>query len=193
MTVDPSTSISLLIRLQDGENSRAQEDWNRFVALYTPLLVMWMRRRRVQEADVADLVQSIFVKLYQSLAKLQIDPALRFRGYLFTISINAYRDFLRKQKKQPLSTQELESAVVTAQADSSLFKEDHQEYLLLAAFDAMKDLLSGRVREICHRSYVENESLDHIAEDLGLTMNQVYLARSRGIKKVKEQLRGFLD
>ncbi|MCA9191360.1 MAG: sigma-70 family RNA polymerase sigma factor [Planctomycetales bacterium] len=193
MTVDPSTSVSLLIRLQDGENPRAQEDWNRFVALYTPLLVMWMRRRRVQEADVADLVQSIFVKLHQALPKLQIDPSRRFRGYLFTTSVNAYRDFLSKQKKQPLSIQELENAVATAQSDSSLFEEEHRDFLLRAAFDAMKDLLSERDWEICHRSYVKEESLVDIAQALGLTMNQVYLARSRGIKKVKEQLQDLLD
>ncbi len=54
------TPASLLARLHEPFESQA---WERFVALYTPLICTWGRQVGLQEQDAADVVQEVFVKL----------------------------------------------------------------------------------------------------------------------------------
>ena len=50
-----STSVSLLHRLQQSEDSK---NWNRLVELYAPLIRGWLRSYGVSGADADDLVQA---------------------------------------------------------------------------------------------------------------------------------------
>ena len=90
----PKTPVSLLQRLRHPGD---EEAWTRFVILYTPLLESWSRRAGLQEADAADLVQSVFMRLAKELPRFHYDPTLRFRGWLRTVTMNLLRD--RKRAK----------------------------------------------------------------------------------------------
>ena len=50
----PITRPSLLIRLRNHQDSTA---WAQFVDLYAPVIYGYLRKRGVQDADAADLVQ----------------------------------------------------------------------------------------------------------------------------------------
>ncbi|TWU04310.1 sigma-70 family RNA polymerase sigma factor [Stieleria varia] len=194
MTVDPTTSVSLLLRLQDSENPRAEEDWNRFVALYTPLFFIWARKWKLQDADASDLVQTVFVKMHRAMPRMRIDPGKRFRGYLFTVVLNAYRDLLSSRKDDPLDGVELENAVQAAESDlQSCDEQEHREYVLGQAFKAMEHLLSKKDWQICQRVFVHGENPQEIADDMGIKVGQVYTATSRAKLKIKNELRGILD
>jgi hypothetical protein len=56
MPVDdsPLTRASLLVRLRDGTNHLA---WQEFVTLYSPVVYGFARKRGLQDADAADLMQ----------------------------------------------------------------------------------------------------------------------------------------
>jgi hypothetical protein len=71
-----TTSISLLHRLRDGADPR---DWERFVRLYTPLLLRRARRVSAQDADV---VQEVFVLLFHKLPSFDYDGTRSFRAGL---------------------------------------------------------------------------------------------------------------
>src|SRR5262249_54749618 len=83
-----TTPASLLERLR---RPQAQADWERFVALYTPLLCLWAHRLGVTGPDVDDLVQDVFAVLVQKLPAFRYDPQQRFRGWLWTILANKVR------------------------------------------------------------------------------------------------------
>jgi RNA polymerase sigma-70 factor (ECF subfamily) len=74
-----STSSSLLNRVRQPEDRQA---WDRFVALYTPLLYSWTFRVWLSEADAADLVQDVFVILLKKLPEFEYDPNQSFRAWL---------------------------------------------------------------------------------------------------------------
>ena len=54
----PRTSATLLERLRVRADAEA---WQRLVNLYSPLLSAWLRRHALQDADVEDLVQEVFM------------------------------------------------------------------------------------------------------------------------------------
>ena len=92
-----TTSIGLLDQLRD---QAASQSWVRFVELYTPLLHYWASRLPgMQEADVSDLVQDVFLVLLAKLPTFQYDPGQSFRGWLRTLLLNRWRDRNRARSR----------------------------------------------------------------------------------------------
>ena len=56
----PPTRPSLLVRVRDVSDAAA---WAEFVELYGPLVYTFARRRGLQDADAADLTQTVFGEL----------------------------------------------------------------------------------------------------------------------------------
>ena len=54
MAEPPLTRVSLLNRLKDGGDHQA---WTAFVRLYGPVIYGFARKRGLQDADAADLMQ----------------------------------------------------------------------------------------------------------------------------------------
>ena len=91
-----STSESLLIQLQSRET--VESAWNRFVALYTPLIFFWARKCGLQKADAADVVQDVLAIVFQKLPDWKYDRTKSFRGWLRTITLNRHRELYRKKR-----------------------------------------------------------------------------------------------
>jgi RNA polymerase sigma-70 factor (ECF subfamily) len=89
------TPLTLLERLRQPNQPDA---WARFVELYTPLLLYWARRRGLSAPDAADLVQEVFVLLVQKLPEFRHDGVRTFRGWLRTLTLNKWRDRMRRAK-----------------------------------------------------------------------------------------------
>src|ERR1700722_3362463 len=96
-----TTSASLLQQIR--VESRA-DSWERFVRLYTPLLLYWARRRGLQDTDAADLVQDVLIVLVRKLPEFQYQPGRSFRGWLRTVLMNKWRD-----RRRPAATAGLDS------------------------------------------------------------------------------------
>src|SRR5438552_17277524 len=79
-----TTPVSLLERLHQPA---ADEAWQRFVKLYTPLLYHWACRVGLQGADAADLVQDVLTLLVQKLPEFKYDSQKSFRAWLRTVML----------------------------------------------------------------------------------------------------------
>src|SRR5690349_24606068 len=88
-----TTPVSLLERLRQPGQADA---WERFVELYTPLLLYWARKCGLQPQDAADLVQDVFTTLVQKLPEFTYDHRRTFRGWLRTVALNKWRDRRRR-------------------------------------------------------------------------------------------------
>src|ERR1700722_9457419 len=88
------TPASLLHRLRQPCDRRG---WDQFVELYSPLLFSWARRVGLQDADAADLVQDVFAILVRKLPEFKYDPTRGFRNWLRTLTLNKWREFLRRR------------------------------------------------------------------------------------------------
>src|SRR2546422_6007992 len=88
----PPTRASLLVRIRDGHN---QEAWQQFVQLYAAVVYGFARKRGLQDADAADVMQDVLRSVAGAAGRLEYDP-LRgsFRGWLYTIARNKIYNFL---------------------------------------------------------------------------------------------------
>src|SRR5262252_8431765 len=88
----PLTRASLLVRIR---NSHDQDAWRQFVGLYAPVIYGFARKRGLQDADAADVMQDVLRSVAGAAARLNYDPARgSFRGWLYTVARNKVFNFL---------------------------------------------------------------------------------------------------
>src|ERR1700756_749727 len=98
----PQTRASLLVQLRDGANHAA---WQEFIKLYGPIVYGFARKRGLQDADAADLMQDVMRSVSSAIGRLEYDPKLgTFRGWLFTITRNKVFTFLASRRNRQQGT-----------------------------------------------------------------------------------------
>ncbi len=186
-----TTPVSLLERLR----SPGEEDaWERFVQLYTPLLVHWARRLGLQGPDAADLVQDVFAVLVQKLPEFRYNPGKRFRGWLWTVTLNCHRERLRRQQApvQPGDPEALSQAA-TPDVTEEVAEEEYRQYLTRRAMELMQAEFQPATWRAFWECVVNERSAAEIGAELGLTENAVYLAKGRVLRRLRKELEGLLD
>jgi RNA polymerase sigma-70 factor (ECF subfamily) len=187
------TPASLLDRLRRPSDEAA---WRQFVHLYTPLLYDWAHRRHgLQTADAADLVSEVFLVLLRELPDFRKDPGRRFRDWLGAVVRNKWIDLHRRRLAARLvegggdGPGPVEPDWADAFAD-----EEYRKYLAARALQ----LLQARFRQAkdwkaCWEQVVHGRPAPQVASELGMTVNEAYLAKSRGLAMLRHELQGLLD
>src|SRR5271156_1087590 len=102
MQESPATRASLLVRLRDGGDAEA---WQEFVRLYAPVIYGFARKRGLQDAGAADLMQEVLRSVSNAAPRLEYDPALgTFRGWLFTVTRNKVFNFFEGRRHRVLGS-----------------------------------------------------------------------------------------
>ena len=95
----PLTRVSLLVQIRDGSNKVA---WQDFIKLYGPVIYGFARKRGLQDADAADLMQDVLRSVSSAIGRLDYDRTQgTFRGWLFTITRNKVYNFLSARRIRP--------------------------------------------------------------------------------------------
>jgi RNA polymerase sigma-70 factor (ECF subfamily) len=187
--IDP-TPVSLLQRLRQPAPVQA---WGRFVDLYTPLLYDWACRLGLQESDAADLVQDVLVTLVQKLPEFSYDRSQSFRGWLRVVLLNTWRNQRRRPREAPLEFDP--AAGADGHPDPALVIEeaDYRSYLVGRALRLMKAEFEPSTWRACWEYVVRARPAAEVAAELGLTVNAVYLAKSRVLSRLRQELAGLLN
>src|SRR5262245_45833132 len=94
-----STSHSLLEQIQSGPEGLA---WQRWHALYEPLVHGWLKRHRLIPADRDDIVQDVFTVVVRRVPEFHHNGRVgAFRLWLKTITIHCLRNHWKDQRNHP--------------------------------------------------------------------------------------------
>ncbi len=186
-----TTSISLLERLR---RSSQQEDWKRFVDLYTPLLFSWARGAGLKDPDAADLVQDVLTLLVQKLPEFHYDQHKSFRSWLLTLTLNKWRDLLRRRAVRPREVNNVSMSGLAAPDSVTLFEEtEYRQQLVVRALQVMKTEFRPTTWQACWEHAVSGRSAAEVAAELGISEGAVYAAKSRVLSRLRQELEGLLD
>jgi RNA polymerase sigma-70 factor (ECF subfamily) len=184
------TPASLLECLRQPAQEQA---WARFVELYTPLLYGWARRTGCAEADAADLVQDVFVVLVEKLPAFRYDRQKSFRAWLHTILLNKWRNRLRRKPAASLDGAGCLDRLA-GPADPPLLEEaEYRQQVVGRALRLMQTQFEAPTWKACWEFVVSGRPAAEVAAELGLTVNAVYLAKGRVLRRLREELEGLLD
>lgn len=184
-----STSPSLLQRLHRPEEKEA---WPRFVQLYTPLLFHWTRKLGMQDQDANDLIQEVFVSLVQKLPTFQYQANKSFRAWLHTVLTNKWRDHLRKRTPVLNGIENLDQYPDSLNPDE-LDEKEYRSHLVAQALRLMKVEFPEKLWRACWEHVVNGKPAAQVAKELGIAEGTVYVAKSRVLHRLREELAGLLD
>lgn len=185
-----ATPLSLLDRIRTTGGPAA---WGRFVDLYTPFLFGWARRLGLGPDDAADLVQEVFVTLLEQLPGFAYDPNRRFRGWLWTVTLNKYRE--RRRRAAALAAGDRRGAAPD-EAPDPIGEVDRAEYNRALSARALR-LMEADFAPATWRAFWEHSVAGRpareVADELGITPGAVYAATARVLGRLREELRDLLD
>jgi RNA polymerase sigma-70 factor (ECF subfamily) len=186
------TPVSLLERLrQPGD----REAWDRFVELYTPLIFHWARRAGSPPQDAADLVQEVFVLLLQKLPQFHYEPGKSFRAWLHTVTVNKWRENWRScRARRALATGDATLDDVPAPDEAAaLWETEYRRQIAGRALQLMQRDFEPATWKACWEHGICRRPAREVAEELGISVNVVYLSTSRVLRRLREELAGLLD
>jgi RNA polymerase sigma-70 factor, ECF subfamily len=185
-----TTSVSLIERLRQPD---AEQAWARFVELYTPLLFHWANRLGLPEADADDLVQDVFTILLRSLPEFLYDRKKSFRAWLRTVLFNKWRDHLRRARLRP-GHGDAELALTTVPDHAELLEEqEYRQHLVGRALELMRVEFQPTTWRACWELVVAERSAADVAAELGISVDSVYTAKSRVLRRLRAELDGLFE
>jgi RNA polymerase sigma-70 factor (ECF subfamily) len=184
-----STPLSLLERLRRPEDRAA---WSQFVNLYTPLLYRWAQGTGLPEADAADLLQDVFTTLLRELPRFEYEPGKSFRAWMRTILLNRWRTLQRRRAPRPVPPERLEGEPGDADPDLPGEAEERRE-LVRRALALIEGDFAPATWQAFREYVLADRPAEEVARELGLSVNAVYMARSRVLRRLREELTGLVD
>jgi RNA polymerase sigma factor (sigma-70 family) len=190
MQESPATRASLLVRLRDGDDGGA---WREFVHLYAPVVYGFARKRGLQDADAADLMQEVLRSVASAAQRLEYDPARgTFRGWLFTVTRNKVFNFLESRSRRVQGSGDSRVQQRLEQhADGHLsadWEADYQRALAAQAMERVKSEFQATTWEAFIQTSVEGRSPAQVGMRVGLSVGAVYVAKSRVIARLRQEV-----
>lgn len=190
------TSLSLLARA----NLNEAESWRNIVELYSPLAFFWCQRAGLNREDAADILQNVWQAVASHLGQFERQRDGAFRGWLWTITRNKLNDHFRRQRDEPQgaggSTVHQFLQEIPEHEPESYFAEssaDGSGDVLRRALALIKADFEPHTWQAFLLAAVEGEAARTIAERLQMSLDAVYQAKARVLRRLREELAGLQD
>jgi RNA polymerase sigma-70 factor (ECF subfamily) len=189
---DP-TSTSLLCRAV----AREPDAWQRLMALYAPLVHHWCRQWGVAEHEIADVSQEVFAAVASRLGTFQSDrPGTTFRAWMRGIARHKLWHHAHKRAEPAVGGTDLQKRLeqVPAPADEDESELELSESpadvtgLYRRALSQVKQEYEEKTWTAFWRVTVENRLPADVAAELGMTANAVRQAKSRVLRRLREEM-----
>ena len=186
-----STSSSLLDRVK----VRDEAAWRRMVSIYGRLVLYWCRCAGIQREDHVDVCQEVFRAVAVNIDGFRHDqPGDTFRGWLRTITRSKVADYFRQQNRQPVAiggsaAHERFLAIPDCDASSAVEVGNQERAILVAqVLDLIRSEFEDRTWQAFWQVAVEGRSSGVVAEMLEMTPAAVRQAKSRILRRLREEL-----
>ena len=188
----PETRASLILRLRDAADVAA---WDEFVAIYGPLVHRLAMRQGLQAADAEDVVQQVFTAVAQSVHQwLERPHQNRFRGWLMTIARNIAIKTLTRRPHGGVGLGGDPGLNELAASDrdlSSHFDSEYRREVYRWAAEQVQTSVAASTWNAFHLTHIEGVSIADAAKRTGMSVGNIYIARSRVVSRLRELAKEF--
>lgn len=189
MSPTPETRASLVVRLRSARDEAA---WAEFLEVYEPLILRLLRKHGLQDCDSRDVCQQVLVAVAHDIEQWKPDGVKEsFRRWLFQIARNRVIKFLVKERRAASATGGTEAQfVLEALPDardslSAEFEREYRQQLLLCAAEQIRGEFRESTWFAFRRTCIDGRSVAEVAEELGISVGNMYVARSRIIARLR--------
>jgi RNA polymerase sigma-70 factor (ECF subfamily) len=194
--MDPNEFIptrhSLLSRLKSWDN---QDSWREFFDTYWRLIYRVGLKSGLPEADAQDVVQETILSVAEQMPGFKYNPnAGSFKSWLMLIIRRRVADHFRKRYAAARVTVDQPIGSLTDVADDSLerleaiWEEEWRSQIRLAALEKVKRRVKAEQFQMFEFYALQRLPVREVAQALGVSVMQVYLARHRVGNLLKHEM-----
>jgi RNA polymerase sigma-70 factor, ECF subfamily len=185
-----STSLSLLVRLKEAGPEAT--DWQRLQGIYLPLIQRWLRRAPGLRDEADDLAQEVFLVVIRELPRFERRREGSFRAWLRTITANKARTYCKRLDRRRTVGMDRTETFLEQMADpeSDLAREwdrEHDEHVIRKLLAAVQSDFNSTTWEAFRRLSLDGLPAARVAEELGMPENAVLLAKSRVVRRLRQE------
>jgi len=192
-----STSASLLDRVKRDPQSAA---WQRLLEIYEPLIRGWLRRHNLVESDADDLLQEVMTVVVRRIPEFEHNGRVgAFRTWLKSITANCLRDHWRSGRRRPTATGNSDFQELLAQLEdptsglSTSWDQEHDRHVARKLLEMLRGDFEPTTWQAFQRTALEGAAAADAAQELGLTTNAVFIAKSRVLARLRQEAAGLLE
>ena len=185
----PTTRTTLLDRLNGDEAA-----WTEFFQRYRGAIADIGRYKGLSPDECADLVQNVMIRFHRRIeAGFKYDPALaKFRTFFSRLVKGCVYDLLRLRKKSGVPLDGIAVEDDGSRPDEILDMALMEKWRTIIREEAMLEL-AQRVDEKTFQAFqlyaLEDRPVKETAELLDLSVDSVYVAKTRCVKILREIIR----
>ena len=183
------TSVSLLDRLKDARPDAS--DWGRLQDIYLPLIARWLRRIPGLSEENDDLAQEVFVVMVRELPRFERQREGSFRAWLRQVTVNKVRTLRKQLGRKPVAGVDLTDGFLDrlAEPNSELARvgPGPRPARLPEALAIVQPDFQANTWEAFRRFAIDGHPAAEVAAELGLNVNSVLQAKSRILRRLREE------
>jgi len=186
------TPLSLLERLRQKPD---EPSWQRLTDLYVPLVRRWLKEQGLPPADADDLTQEIFLVIVRELPAFGHSGRKgAFRTWLRTITVHRLRGYWRSKQTRPDQAfeEELDRLEDPGSELARLWDKEHDEYVARRLLELIEPEFSPATWHAFRRQTVDGLTAAQAAAELGVTANTVLIAKSRVLRRLRQEAIGLI-
>jgi RNA polymerase sigma-70 factor (ECF subfamily) len=185
-----TTRPSLLVRVKTRSD---QDAWHEFVEIYGPVIFGYCRIRKLQESDAADVAQDVLVRLSNSMGDFEYQPEIgRFRNWLGKV---VYREILRHWNKRKRDGSAIQGMVESETSDvpQSDWIDYFQAEIMRSSLQNIASEFEPETMALFELTWIKNLTAAQAAEQTKTTVDKVYVAKSRVLKRLQQEVIRLTD
>lgn len=188
----PRTRRTLLLRLKDWKDDAS---WHEFSKIYERLIFDTAIKAGLRHEEAQEVVQETLLSVAKKIAGFNYDPEVgSFRSWLLQITRRRIVDQMRKRRAHLQSGGnhqahlELMSDPTGSKLDA-LWNEEWHQALLDMARALVKRQVSEKQYKMFELYVLQQAPIKNVTRTLGVNAAQVYMAKYRISRLLKQQLR----
>ena len=189
----PDTSTTLLRDVADSQHAR----WAVFYSRYQPMMQAYLRER-FPSLDAEDVVQETFAALAKILPDYKYDPEKKgaFHNFLTGVLRNKALCALDASRRKMTIEERMQLAIsVNGKSVHEQSYRDWRENLFEVALQQLlaDESIQDRTKQAFIRTAINGESIEVVADSLGVQRNTVDCMRSRTLQQLREIVEKLKD
>ena len=191
------TRATLIHRLKDWQD---QASWQDFFDLYSKLIYDVAIQGGLKQSEAEDVVQLTMMSVAKHMPGFKYDPATgSFKTWLLNMTRWRITDQIRKRRplaayqEDPVGTgaedsKSIDESLYTLPELEKLWDAEWEKNLLAAASAKARRRMDPKQYQIFDCAVNKEWPPEQIAKALGVSLNQVYLAKHRMTALIKEEV-----
>jgi RNA polymerase sigma-70 factor (ECF subfamily) len=167
-------------------------DWGHLQEIYLPLIRRWLGRVPGLGDETGDLAQEVFLVVVRELPRFRRQREGSFRAWLRKVTVNKVRTHARRRHRRPVAGQDLTDGFLDRleAPGGDLAREwdqEHDRHVFQRLLAIVRPDFEPTTWKAFHRFALDGLPATQVAEELELSENSVLQAKSRVLKRLRQE------